>query len=255
MKANKLILAVFIIMLLTGSSFAQKYSDDSGSPDVVWFCPNEIYYPLDLWEPVGPGKAFIHIAFENADSVAAITLPLVWSGPLTLDSVTFRDSRVEYLEHKTINIDSDNNKILIGAVPVTEHIIPPGRGILATLCFTLDTVGSAYMDTIFFPPLNHLYFVTSEPTSYVPFFIPSAFPAIEYYPGDVDHNQAVEVADIIYVAKYVFGFFPRPPYLVAADINGDCQIELADAIYLANYLFKSGPQPVPGCLWDPSCAE
>jgi len=229
MEANKLILVVFIITLLTSPAFAQKDLNDTGAPDIVWFCPNQLFYPLDLWEPVGPGKAYIHIGFENYDSVAAITLPLVWSGPLTFDSVSFLDSRVVYLEHHTVNVDSANNMILIGAVPVKEHIIPPGRGVLATLCFTVDSVSAAYLDTVFFPPLNHLYFVTN--------------------------NQKIEAADIIYVAKYVFGFFPKPPYIVASDINGDCKIEVADAVYLANYLFKSGPQPVPGCVWDPSCTE
>ena len=245
MKSKKLLFIPLFLILLTTLTFAQKDPNDLGAPDSVWFYPNELYYPL----PSGPGMAYIHIGFVNDYSVGAITTPFVWSGPLIFDSVTFRDSRVLYLEHKTINVDLPNKKVLIGAVPVKEQIIPPGRGMFATLCYTVNDVSAGYIDTIFFPPANHLYFVTSEPTSYVPCFIPSAFPVIEYWPGDVDHNGKIEVADIIYLAKYVFGFFPRPPYLVAADVNGDCKVELADAIYLANYLFKSGPSPMPGCVW------
>lgn len=245
MKSKRSLFIPLFLILLTTLTFAQKDPNDPGAPDTVWFYPNELYYPL----PSGPGMAYIHIGFVNDYSVDAITTPFVWSGPLIFDSVTFRDSRVLYLEHKTINVDLPNKKVLIGAVPVKENTIPPGRGMFATLCYTINDVSAGYLDSIFFPPANHLYFVTSEPTSYVPCFIPSAFPVIEYWPGDVDYNQKVEMADVIYLAGYVFGLLPKPPYLVAADVNGDCKVELADAIYLADFLIKSGPPPMPGCIW------
>lgn len=245
MKSKRSLFIPLFLILLTTLTFAQKDPNDPGAPDTVWFYPNELYYPL----PSGPGMAYIHIGFVNDDSVAAITTPFFWSGPLIFDSVTFRESRVLYLEHKTVNLDIPNKKVLIGAVPVKEHIIPPGRGVFATLCYTINEVSAGYIDTIFFPPANHLYFVTSEPTSYVPCFIPSAFPVVEYWPGDVTHNEKIDLADVIYLAKYVSGFFPRPPYLVAADVNGDCKVDFADVVYLANFLLKSGPPPMPGCVW------
>lgn len=245
MKSKRLLFIPLFLILLTTLTFAQKDPNDPGAPDSVWFYPNELYYPL----PSGPGMAYIHIGFVNDYSVGAITTPFIWSGPLIFDSVTFRDSRVLYLEHKTINLDIPNKKVLIGAIPVKEQIIPPGRGIFATLCYTINDISAGYIDTIFFPPANHLYFVTPEPVSYVPCFIPSAFPVVEYWPGDVDHNQAIELLDVIYIAKYYFGIVPAPPYKVAADVNGDCEIDLVDAIYLANFILKGGPSPMPGCVW------
>jgi len=254
MRNIKLLVLILALLMVTSSAFAQKDPNDPGAPDSVFFCPDQIYYPL----PSGPGIAYIHIGFVNDYPVAAITAPFVWSGPLTFDSVTFRDSRVSYLEYKTVNVDLAQSRVLIGAIPVKEEelLISAGRGVFATLCFTINGTGTASLDSVFFPPLNHLYFVTSEPLSYVPGFVPGSFPVIQYYPGDVDYNQKVQVADVVYLARYVFGIFPEPPYPVPSDVNADCEINLADAVYLALFLFKSGPKPVvPGCLWNPGCAE
>ena len=121
MRNLKLFFVIITLLIFANPSFAQQDPNDPGAPDSVWFCPDEIYYPLS----VGSGKAYLHIGFVNDDSVAAITAPFVWSGPLTFDSVTFRESRISYLEYKTVNLDLPNKKVLIGAIPVKEeeHLI------------------------------------------------------------------------------------------------------------------------------------
>ena len=231
-------------------TYAQQHPNDPGGPDSVFFTPNdpvELYYPL----PSGPGLGFIHIFFTNDDSVSGISAPFIFSGPVVYDSVSFKNSRIEYLLYKTVNTDLIGQKmILLGAIPVEEDIIGPGRGYLATLCFSItgytDTVR---VDTVFFPPTNHLIFVTLEPKGYTPIFTKGVFPVVPFWPGDSNHDMIVNVTDVIYLINYLFKSGPPPYPIVAADVNADCIVNITDVIYLINYLFKGGPAPKPGCVW------
>jgi hypothetical protein len=248
MKGKRL---VFFLTLFMGLifSFSSVYSQDPGVPDTVYFTTNHngLFYPL----PSGPGLAFIHINFFNDDSVAGISAPFIFSGPVAYDSVSFRESRVDSLEYHPVN-DSliSQKKILIGAIPVKEEYIPPGRGYLATLCFriTSDT-GTVTVDTMFFPPNNRLTFVTAEPAGYTPVFVKTTIPITAYKPGDANHDMSVNVTDVIHLINYMFKGGPEPYPLVAADVDASCDIRVADVIYLINYLFKGGPAPKPGCVW------
>ena len=248
MKREKL---VFSLILFVGLilSFSSTYAQDPGAPDTVYFTTkyNGLFYPL----PSGPGLAFIHINFFNDDSVAGISAPFIFSGPLAYDSVSFRDSRVDSLEYHPVN-DSliSQKKVLIGAIPVKEEYIPPGRGYLTTLCFriTSDT-GTVTVDTSFFPPNNRLTFVTAEPQGYTPVFVKAVIPITAYKPGDANHDMNVNVTDVIHLINYLFKGGPPPDPSVSGDVNGDCKLDVTDVIYLINYLFKGGPALKPGCAW------
>ena len=61
--------------------------------------------------------------------------------------------------------------------------------------------------------------------------------------GDSDGNGAVELADVIHVAEYLFADGETPPCLDAADANDDGRLTISDAIYLSLYLFLGGAQP------------
>lgn len=248
MKGERL---VFSLVLFLGLIFSvsSAYAQDPGAPDTVYFTArnNGLFYPL----PSGPGLAFIHINFYNDDSIAAISAPFIFSGPVAYDSVTFRDSRVDSLEYHPVN-DSlvSQKRILIGAIPVKEELIPPGRGYLATLCFRIMTdTGTVTVDTMFFPPNDRLTFVTSEPKGYTPVFIKGSFPIIGYKPGDANHDMSVNVTDVIHLINYLFKGGPAPYPFVAADVDASCHVDVQDVIYLINALFKGGPPPKPGCAW------
>lgn len=248
MKGERL---VFFSLLFLGLilAFSSSYAQDPGVPDTVYFTTNHdgLFYPL----PSGPGFGYIHINFFNDDSIAGISAPFIFSGPVTYDSVSFRDSRVDSLEYHPVN-DSliSEGKILIGAIPVKEEYIPPGRGFLATLCFriTADT-GTVVVDTQFFPPNNRLTFVTGEPVGYTPVFVKATIPITPYKPGDVNHDMTVSVTDVIALINYLFKSGPEPYPFVAADVDASCDVKVADVIYLINYLYRSGPAPKPGCAW------
>jgi hypothetical protein len=250
MKGVRIFLGLILFLGLIFSyslTYAQQDPNDPGAPDSVFFTPDELYFPL----PSGPGLAFIHINFVNDDTVAAISAPFIFSGPVVYDSVSFRDSRAKYLQYKPVNEDLlGDNKILVGAVPVEEDtLMGQGRGYFATLCFSVTDTGTVEVDTVFFPPVNQLTFVTTAPLGYRPVFVKGTFSIVGYKPGDADYDMDVDVSDVVYLINYLFKGGPAPYPLVAADVDGDCDRDISDVIYLINYLFKGGPPPQPGCFW------
>jgi len=61
--------------------------------------------------------------------------------------------------------------------------------------------------------------------------------------GDANGDGSVTVADLSFLANYLFAGGPAPDPLMSADANGDCTITQGDLTYLANYLFAGGPPP------------
>jgi len=69
--------------------------------------------------------------------------------------------------------------------------------------------------------------------------------AFNYVAGDANGDEAVNLADAVYIINYVFKGGPAPVPMEAGDANCDGTTNLADAVYLVNYIFKGGPEP--GC--------
>jgi hypothetical protein len=68
-----------------------------------------------------------------------------------------------------------------------------------------------------------------------------------FLPGDVTSNDAVDIADVVYLINYIFiGGYPPSP-LKVGDVNRNCVVDLEDVVYLINYLFLNGPPPQVGC--------
>jgi photosystem II stability/assembly factor-like uncharacterized protein len=61
-----------------------------------------------------------------------------------------------------------------------------------------------------------------------------------------DGGQSINVADIVYLVKYLFAGGPTPPCSLEADANGNNTLNVADVTFLVKYLFASGATP-PAC--------
>ncbi len=63
--------------------------------------------------------------------------------------------------------------------------------------------------------------------------------------GDFDHNGVVDSTDIYALSSYMYydGFYPG--CWKEADVDGDQDIDIADLIYLSQYVSQSGPDPCP----------
>jgi len=73
----------------------------------------------------------------------------------------------------------------------------------------------------------------------------AAFTVMTYVSGDANGDEAVKLADAVFVVNYVFKSGPAPAPVEAGDANCDATCNLADAVYLINYIFKGGA--VPDC--------
>jgi len=61
--------------------------------------------------------------------------------------------------------------------------------------------------------------------------------------GNVNCDEQIGVADVIYIVSYLFRGGPSPHPLENGDLNCDSKVTVADVLYLVNYLFKGGPPP------------
>jgi len=67
--------------------------------------------------------------------------------------------------------------------------------------------------------------------------------------GDGNSDDAVNIADAVYLINYVFNGGPEPDPLCAGDASGDDDINVSDAVYIINYIFKRGPAPTEDCCF------
>lgn len=70
---------------------------------------------------------------------------------------------------------------------------------------------------------------------------PFIFGGVKY--GDVNNDNNVSVADVVYLINYLFKGGPSPDPQIEGDANGDGQVSIADVVYLIGYLFKGGSPP------------
>jgi hypothetical protein len=69
----------------------------------------------------------------------------------------------------------------------------------------------------------------------------------QYFCGDVNNDNQLNVGDAVFLINYVFKGGPGPDPVCEGDANGDDQTNVADAVYMINYVFKGGPGPVEPC--------
>jgi methionine-rich copper-binding protein CopC len=84
----------------------------------------------------------IPLNITNQDGLAGIDIPLQFSEGVTLKSVEFEGTRVEYFDLKVANIDNENRTVVIGLLPqlTSRHKkdLAAGEGNIANLVFEID---------------------------------------------------------------------------------------------------------------------
>ncbi len=69
-----------------------------------------------------------------------------------------------------------------------------------------------------------------------------------YFPGDIDLDGDITIADLIDMVTYMFQDGEPPAILDACDVNGSCfDPDIADVTYLVDYMFGDGEMPVFSC--------
>jgi len=73
---------------------------------------------------------------------------------------------------------------------------------------------------------------------------------VNYLPGDIDGNFAIDITDLVKLVDYMFQQGPLPPWPHwRMNMNGREGTDIADLIYLVTYMFGDGPAPRMGATW------
>ena len=132
--------------------------------------------------------------------------------------------------------------------------ISPGDSLLCVLAYVIG-------ETLHVDPLNFAQnFDPADPNEFYAnlnfsSLVQNAQVAQELYednffvflPGDGNSDEAVDIADVVYLINYIFIGGEPPSPLKVGDVNRDCVVDLEDVVYLVNYLFLNGPPPQVGC--------
>ncbi|MFH1373210.1 MAG: hypothetical protein ABII79_05380, partial [bacterium] len=67
--------------------------------------------------------------------------------------------------------------------------------------------------------------------------------------GDIDVQEGINIADLMYLVSYLFPPHTEVPCLEAANVDGQegggVPVNVGDITYLVAYLFQGGPPPPP----------
>ena len=64
-----------------------------------------------------------------------------------------------------------------------------------------------------------------------------------YIRGDVNHDQKIDLGDVVYLISYLYKDGSLPIPFFSGDANSDTKVDLGDLVYLITYLYKGGPPP------------
>jgi hypothetical protein len=216
--------------------------EDPGIPDTVSF--GECVYELS--GPPYLGSLVLPLSVSHDEYLISFDIPLIWGGGMVCDSGKFTGEWAQYLSSSGIFIDTEF-KIAYAWGDAMGEPIPPGRGTVAYLYFSLSDTGSVSVDSITLATgEGYLHFyqegiqvVNPQMEGFQCDIVPSL--------GDVNGDGVVNVGDVVYLVNYLYrgGIPPDSPEV--GDINGDCVVDIGDVVYLVNYLYRNGPAPVDGC--------
>jgi len=236
MKKYKQIILFLILMLVLGFCsmvFGQVCLADPGEPDTVLF-GDACYY---LYGQPLEGKLKVPIVFFHDQGLMCIRVPLVWSGPIIIDSVSFVGSRVE-ADTVVVRIDSLSQKLSIG-MTMYYDTLPSGRGLLCNLYFTIFDTGYVEIDTAFYQSGSRLGFC-GHVGAWTPQFVKFQMDLVPFVAGDVNNDGETDIVDAVYLVNYLFRDGPAPIRSNCGDVNCDSEITIADVVFLINYLLRGG---------------
>jgi len=115
--------------------------------------------------------------------------------------------------------------------------------------FGADTIGCSFETGPLDPGVYHTNIVVSsndpDPADN-PITVPAELTvnAVQLYMcGDANGDEAINVADAVYLINFVFKGGAAPDPMESGDANCDGDINVADGVYIINYVFKGGAEP------------
>ena len=206
-------LALFVALVLSNPCLADQDPNDPYGPDSVLFRSRDLLVPC----PPEAGQTVVPLYFRNDTPFIGLRVPLTWSGPVELDSVSFLGSRISYLYNKQANIDQANHRVLVSASCGNQQPIPEGRGMLAKFYFSTADTGFLMIDTLSGPP-DHLSFVREDLVTYTPQYQQGQFHLV----CERDPNDPQAADTISFYPAYAYYPLPSGPGLFYAHVRASC---------------------------------
>jgi len=235
----------------------------------LWTCSDWGYYNYyddACYQPLPPvqtaiwidsttvADGFTQVMMRNAFEVAAFTLPLLHDSAVPIDSVSTVGCRTANWQSFSGTSYSDSTLLIGGIANMGGGIpcMPVGEGPVARIFFPracFDTFTVAF-DTTYINEPGRLLVTdcSASPASYTPVFTAGAGTYETFLCGDINADCSRNIADVVYLIRYIFTYGAAPLPANAGDVNGDCSIDIADAVYYINWIFMGGPEPVCGCI-------
>jgi len=206
---NRMLCVLILALWCTAGAMAQGSANDPGERDTMYVQSVE----------VDPGqKADVEIYFVNDSELAALTIPLTWDSPdITLDTVLFTGSRIDYIGTKPITIDNGNRTVVFGAIVFFEANIPPGTGLMATLQFDIPPGTPDQLvtvDSITVGPAG-LLFTNPDATNFTPEFQSGTITI-----GEPSFPPHIELAPDSMMFEAIVGYPPPGPQSLSITNTG-----------------------------------
>jgi hypothetical protein len=131
---------------------------------------------------------------------------------------------------------------------VSDQSFPGGDHLLtATITVTLDDTTTICMDTTWWYFDRPNIFVRSDALTYFPRDnMPYCTSIVLSEYGDANGDGVINIADVMWMANYLYRSGPYPASFEAGDANCDGDHGILDILILINYLYKGGRPP--GCM-------
>jgi hypothetical protein len=240
MKTGYLFWGVFFLVLCIFPT-SESFSGDPGIPDTLRFGEWSVY----VTRPPYTGEAIVPVVVSNDEPIISFHIPIKWAGPMVCDTAYLAEGRPDVFDWHPVSIDTSLPLVWFAAASHGEPM-SPGTGPVAYMHFAVYDTGWAELDTAN-TGIIFLIFNDAEANSWMPQVVPSQYHILPSLPGDVNGDNQVDAADIVYLINYLYRDGIPPHFLEQADVNGDSDVDAGDIVYLINYLFRGGPAPVAGC--------
>jgi hypothetical protein len=160
---GKRIITLAMALIFVGA--INLMAQDVGNPDTL---------RIDSVKVMQGGKATVNVDFYNDEELAAIELPIIYSSAdISIDSISYVGSRVDYLSTKIATINNPSRQAVTAVFVILEANISPGNGLFCKIYFNIPAGipdQKITIDTAFYPPGSQLTFIDVNAEGFAPIF-------------------------------------------------------------------------------------
>ncbi len=207
---------------------------------------------------VSPGEnVLVDVGVVNSESLGFLTIPLLYdTSSFTAESVWVNDIFPEW-EIAELEIDDTAGTVIISLLNEGQcppgHVakLAPGRHCVASILFAVDPMAEDTMINIDTCSTDRFWL---QWDCSIPVVVSGMVD--EFIRADADADMDLDMADALYILKYLYIPWLTPPCMDALDADDGGHVSMGDAIQILRYMYVPGtppiPAPFPDCGVDPT---